>query len=382
MMAAEKIFKIKSGCLSFLYRRIFRNFFFLLEAEKIHDFILGFGELLGSFPWAVKAVGFFFDYQNAALQQEILGIKFRNPIGLAAGFDKDARLTAILPAVGFGFAEVGSITGCPCSGNPKPRLWRLPKSRSLVINYGLKNEGSRKIALRLGGKKFAIPIGTSVAKTNSPQTVETEAGIADYAKAYRALADLGSYTTVNISCPNAFGGEPFTDPERLEKLLGSLETIPTRKPVFIKLSPDLSREEIEGIIGVSRRHKIDGFICANLTKNRNNPAIIDGNVPEKGGISGKVEEKLVDDLIGYVYRRTGGRFVIIGCGGVFTAEDAYRKIRLGATLVQMITGMIFEGPQVIGQINSRLVELLRRDGFKNISPAVGVDNPVKLNPEG
>ena len=171
-----------------------------------------------------------FNYSNSVLEQTILGIKFKNPVGLAAGFEKNAELTQILPSVGFGFEEIGSITGEPCEGNPKPRLWRLPKSKALIVYYGLKNNGAEEVSKRLAGKNFSIPIGTSVAKTNNSQIVSTEAGIADYLKAYRLLSDIGAYTTINISCPNTSGGQPFTDPQKLEQLLQEISKLPKTKP--------------------------------------------------------------------------------------------------------------------------------------------------------
>ena len=159
----------------------------------------------------------------------------------------------------------------------------------------------------------------------------------------------------------------------LDALLSKIDTAQTDKPIFLKLSPYLKWEEIDAIIGVAKRHRVTGFVCSNLTKNRDNKKIIDGVVPEKGGMSGKVVEDLSNDLIRYCYRATKGAMVIIGCGGVFSAGDAYKKIKAGASLVQMITGMIFEGPQVISQINRGLVALLERDGFENISQAKGSD---------
>jgi dihydroorotate dehydrogenase len=276
--------------------------------------------------------------------------------------------------MGFGFAEVGSITGEPCEGNSKPRLWRLEKSKGLVVYYGLKNEGCERIARRLKNKTFQISIGTSIAKTNSKKTIGFEEGIADYLKSYKKFADIGAYFAINISCPNAFGGKDFENAKRLDKLLAKIDDIPTRKPVLLKISPGPKREEIDQIIEVSRRHKVAGFICTNVTENRGNKKIIDKSVPEKGGISGKPLEDLANDLISYVYRKTRGEFIIIGCGGVFSAEDAYKKIKLGASLVQIFTGMIYEGPQVISEINQGLVNLLKKDGFTNISQAVGVEN--------
>jgi dihydroorotate dehydrogenase len=198
-------------------------------------------------------------------------------------------------------------------------------------------------------------------------------GINDYAQAFGIFAEIGSFTTVNISCPNAFGGQPFTEPEMLEALLFRLEEVPTKKPTFVKFSPDLDFKKIDELLEVIGRHKIQGIICSNLTKDRNNKNILETNLPQNGGLSGKVVEKLADELIAYVYKKTKGKYVVVGCGGVFSAEDAYKKIRLGASLIQLITGMIYEGPQVIGEINAGLEKLLLRDGFKNISEAVGVD---------
>ena len=360
-----------SAAIGFLYRNMMKPVLFRFDPEDVHDRFTAVGETLGRCALTRAVLRGLLAYAHPRLEQEILGIKFPNPIGLAAGFDKDAYLTDIIPAVGFGFEEVGSVTGRACAGNARPRLWRLPKSQSLAVYYGLKNEGCEKIAARLAGKKFAVPIGTSVAMTNCKENGELAAGVEDFAAAFAAFANIGSYTTVNISCPNAFGGQPFVAPDRLEALLSRLDLIPTGKPVFLKLSPDLSEKELDGVLEAVARHRVHGFICTNLTKKRENDRIIDANVPDKGGLSGRVVAGLAEAMIGRVYRRTGGRYVIIGCGGVFSAEDAFRQIRLGASLVQMITGMIFEGPQVVGQINNGLVRLLDRHGFKTIRDAVG-----------
>src|SRR4030042_3231233 len=195
----------------FFYKNLLQPIFFQIDPETIHDVMVSFGQFLGNYSFLRKFTGLLFYYQNKKLEQKILGIKFRNPIGLAAGFDKNAQLTDILPFVGFGFCEVGSITGEPCEGNPKPRLWRLKKSKGLLVYYGLKNDGCEILSKKLEDKKFSIPVGTNIAKTNSKKTVEVDAGISDYVKAFRKFADIGDYFTINISCPNAFGGQPFTD---------------------------------------------------------------------------------------------------------------------------------------------------------------------------
>lgn len=357
---------------AFLYKHLFKPVAFAMDPEFVHDRVLGLGKLLGKFGISRRLAKSLFFYAHPSLEQDILGIHFANPIGLAAGFDKNAELTDILPSVGFGFAEVGSITGEASPGNPGKRLWRLPKSESLLVYYGLKNQGANVLAKKLSSKSFEFPVGISVAKTNSPDTVEQVKGVADYVKAFNLFADIGSYTTINISCPNAFGGQPFTDPESLEALLSEVDKIETRKPVFIKLSPDLGMERVDELLAVIDKHRVQGIICSNLTKNRANPNIKEAYVPEVGGMSGKVVEGLANELIAHVYKKTQGKYVIVGCGGVFTAEDAYRKIKLGASLIQMITGMVYQGPQVVGEINRGLVELLKKDGYENISEAVGV----------
>ncbi|HEY4509271.1 MAG TPA: quinone-dependent dihydroorotate dehydrogenase [Candidatus Paceibacterota bacterium] len=364
----------RNKVVSNLYRNLLKPVFFHNDPEFVHDCMTGFGAFLGRYTLGQRMTKSFFDYENSALIQDVLGISFRNPIGLSAGFDKNAELVDILPSVGFGFAEIGSITGNPCLGNAKPRLWRLPKSKSLLVYYGLKNDGCVAIAEKLHDKFFTIPMGMSIAMTNCEENLVLENAIKDYAKAFATMEPFGNYITINISCPNALGGQPFIAPDKLEHLLDTLDKIPSQKPIFIKLSPDLSNAELDALLDVARRHRVHGIICTNLSKKRDNPKIIDAGIPSKGGFSGKVVQQLSDDMLSYIYKKEGQRFILVGCGGVFTAEDAYKKIRLGASLVQLITGMIFEGPQVISQINQGLAELLKRDGFANIKEAVGVDS--------
>lgn len=370
----RKVYTILMTTFRVLYKYLFKPVAFSMDPEFVHDRVLNTGVLLGKTRAGRALTKKLFYYASPALEQTLLGIRFPNPIGLAAGFDKNAQLTDILPDVGFGFAELGSITGEPCAGNPGTRLWRLPQSQSLLVYYGLKNDGAEAIAKRLSNRTFRIPIGTSMAKTNNKETVSLEGGIADYAKAYECMANIGSYTTINISCPNTYGGQPFTDPARLDALLTRIDAIASPKPVFIKLSPDLDMSGVDALLDVITKHKVQGIICSNLTKNRNNSHIQETDVPNTGGMSGKVVEELSNQLITHVYKRMGKQYIIVGCGGVFTAEDAYKKIRLGASLIQLITGMVYQGPQTIGEINRGLVTLLARDGYKNISQAVGVDN--------
>jgi dihydroorotate dehydrogenase len=373
-MISNIFLKSRNFILSLLYKSIFRPLAFIIDPETIHDRTIKIGKIIGSYNVTRKTIKFLFSFSHPILEQNILGIHFSNPVGLAAGFDKNAELIDILPSIGFGFAEVGSITGKPCPGNNKPRLWRLKKSKALLVNYGLKNDGAEIISQHLKNKKFEIPIGISIAKTNIPDTINLEEGIKDYLKVCQLFIDIGNYWTINISCPNSFGGEPFTKPENLDKLLTEIDKIKTSKPIFLKLSPDLSRSEIDNILDVIKNHNIHGFICTNLTKKRN--IIYEKNISEKGGISGKPLKNISNEIISYVYRRTKGQYLIIGAGGIFSAIDAYEKIKKGASLVQLITGMIFEGPQLISSINMGLVELLKKDGFSSIKEAIGSENKI------
>ena len=362
---------IKQHIFRFLYKYIGKPVFFRIDPEVTHDMVLWFGRMLGKYSLLQKCTRWCFDYRNPALSQHLAGIHFPNPVGVAAGFDKNAQLMSILPEVGFGFEEIGSVTGKPCAGNAKPRLWRLKKSQSLLVYYGLKNDGCEVVKTRVAGKSFRFPIGISIAKTNNTETVDAQKGIADYVQSYRTLATYADYIAINISCPNSFGGLAFTDAHLLDQLLAEIEKEPLKKPVFLKLSPDLQEKDIDAILLVCEKYTITGFICSNLTKVRKNEKIVDVVPSKNGGMSGKVVADLANSCIKYIYKKTQGKYIIVGCGGITTAHDAYEKIKAGATLVQLITGMIFEGPQVIGEINKGLVELLKKDGYTNISQAIG-----------
>lgn len=361
-----------------IYRRLVKPVFFRFDPEFVHDKIIITGRILGTNSISRKLTRILFHYQSPNLELTLAGIKFQNPVGLSAGFDKDAQLIKILPEVGFGFMELGSVTLNSYVGNPKPRLVRLPKSKGLIVYYGLKNEGVRKFAARVlsSGKNKSV-IGISVAKTNSAETASVEGGVQDYYQCLKYLAQqkVGDYYTINISCPNTFGGEPFTTPDRLDKLLSKLSSLQISKPVFVKLPINLSLDEFDRLLKVCINYKITGVVIGNLTKVRD-PKLIKDTIPEniKGGISGKPTEALSNQLISYTYRNYRDKLLIIGVGGIFSAEDAYKKIKLGASLVQLITGMIFQGPQLIGEINMELAKLVEQDGYKNITQAIGVEH--------
>lgn len=366
---------LKYTIIGFLYRNILKRFLFLFSPEFIHNRFSQVGHLLGANFITRKFTAIIFNYKNSSLSQNIAGIKFPNPVGLSAGFDKNANLINIVSSIGFGFTEIGSITLDPYEGNPKPRLFRLKKSRGLVVYFGLKNIGVIEIIKKIKSQlKTKAVMGISVAKTNSAKTAQLENAIKDYIETLKQLqsSNTGDFYVINISCPNAFGGEPFTTEDRLEKLLKEIAKLKITKPLFVKMPINLSTLEFDSLLKTIVKYNLTGVIIGNLTKIRDSNLILD-TIPEKikGGISGKPTEKLSNDLIKYTYQNYGKKLIIIGVGGVFSAEDAYTKIKLGASLVGLITGMIFNGPQLIGEINYKLTKLLEKDGFKNISEAVG-----------
>ncbi|MEI7578509.1 MAG: quinone-dependent dihydroorotate dehydrogenase [bacterium] len=362
--------------IAWVYQNFLKKILFKRDPEDVHDSFIKIGNILGKFAITRFFTRLFFRYRNPMLEQEVAGITFKNPVGLSEGFDKDANLIDILPEVGFGFNQIGSITWFSYAGNAKPRLIRLPNSRGIIVNYGLKNIGAKKISENLEKHgKTNIPLSISIAKTNSPETCTIDQGIEDYFNSYKLLNEknLGDFYTLNISCPNTFGGEPFTTPEKLDALLKKIREIKSARPLFIKMPINLSWNRIAQLLKVAVRYEVTGVIIGNLNKDRSNISSKDKVTEEmKGGISGKPTWKLGNKLIEKTYKQFGKKLIIIGVGGIFSAEDAYEKIKLGATLVQLITGMIFEGPQLIGQINKGLVKLLKQDGYKNISEAIGV----------
>ena len=374
--------------MGFLYQKIIKPILFCFPADGVHTFFLKVGSFLGEssfFRWITKKV---FYFNNDSLKQKISGISFHNPIGLAAGFDYDADLIKIIPSVSFGFHTVGTVTNLPYNGNPKPMLGRLPKSKSLLVNKGFKNKGilsvlkkiSKKVAssaTRRGGGN--IPLGISIGATNKTYKDTEEMANDVIASFERVLEkDCCDYFELNISCPNLINvqnlKDKFDDPIGLGLLLNKLSFLKINKPLFIKMYLEKSVEDTLLLCEVASRYKwVSGFIFSNLIKDRTN-LLFDkeeiGKIGE-GNFSGKPTEKLSNELISAVYQKYKDRFILIGCGGIFTGENAYEKIKRGATLVQMITGMIYEGPNQIGKINKELVKLLKKDGYKNISEAIG-----------
>ncbi len=344
----------------------------------MHDSFVALGEMLGNIPGGRALVRAVCGYEHPSLKIKTLGIDFQNPVGLAAGFDKDARLTKIIPSVGFGFMESGTVTQFSYGGNPGRRLLRLPDDRSLIVYYGLKNIGAEAIKTKLPRLlPFKIPVGLNIGKTNRAD-IKGEQSVEDYVATYRMLAPYFTYATLNVSCPNAEDGRLFQDPQLLDALLMAFSKEKKRGPLFLKISSDLTVREVDEILAVVQKYPfVDGFVVGNLAKRRDAVRLKSLerrlNLLPHGGISGAPLRELSTNLIRHIYRRTGGRYVLIGVGGVFTAEDAYEKIKAGASLVQIVTGLVYGGPAIVKKINKGLVELLARDGYEHVSEAVGAE---------
>lgn len=365
--------------LRFVYKTFFKPILFLFDAEFVHEKMLSFGELVAKFrvkKWFLKQI---FGRKYPELKHNILGIEFDSPVGLAAGFDYEAKLTQILPSLGFGFQAVGTITNQSYEGNLKPRLGRLPKSMSLMVNKGFKNKGAKEISEKLARLNFQNVVGVSIGVTNTEKITTIEQGIEDIVSAFKTFENSdvkNSFYELNISCPNLKVQVDFYAPENLKKLLQAVNSLlGIKKPIFIKMPINITDDEALAMLKIISEEKMAGVIFGNLQKDRNNEVLVQEEVKRfsVGNFSGKPTEKRSNELIKLTYQNFGKQLVIIGCGGVFCPEDAYKKIKLGASLVQLITGLIFQGPQLVAEINHGLVKLLQKDGFKNINEAVGVE---------
>jgi dihydroorotate dehydrogenase subfamily 2 len=359
------------------YRIIAKPIFFLQDPEKVHTRITHIGQRLGASPAIRGILSGLFRSHDPILSQSLFQISFESPIGLAAGFDYEARLTQILPCLGFGFGTVGTITNAPYEGNPRPMLGRLPKSRSLMVNKGFKNLGMAATLKSLKGTTFAYHAGISIGKTNTAELKTQKSAVEDIISAFK-MAEASdvpfSYYELNISCPNLQGSIEFYEPAHLEELLAAVGALSLAKPVWIKMPLTKTDEEAKKMLDVIVRHSfVKAVIFGNLQRDRTTPTLDQDEVKQfpKGNFSGVPCRERSDELIRLAFQNYGSRIAIIGCGGVFSAEDAYRKIRLGASLVELITGLIFEGPQLVSEINLQLGEFLRRDGYRSIAEAVG-----------
>lgn len=364
--------------IEFAYLRLIKPILFAMSPDKAHSFIISIMHGAGKFAPARSLANQLFGKKYPELKTEFRGLTIESPVGLSAGLDKNGQVVPIINRLGFGMSTVGSVTAKECVGNQRPWFHRLPQSQSLVVYAGLPNEGVKKVLknVDINAKYYSkkYPVILSVARKNSPDVTTEKQSIDDYVVSIKAGEKSPNIKMIeiNISCPNAFGGELFTRVSSFEALIKQVSLLNIKKPIIIKMPSDLVWADFKKIIDIALKNNIDIFSISNLAKDR--ALITEELSPEiRGGLSGKPLQKLSDQLIKKTYKTYGKKVTIIGIGGIFNAEDAYKKIRLGASYVELITGMIFMGPQLAAQINYDLTKLLKRDGYKHISEAVGVD---------
>ena len=375
-----------------MYKHVLKPILFILSPDATHKLVIFCGRIIQKISLARWLVRKCCRHDDAVLEQKIDGLSFSNPIGLAAGFDKNVQLSPLMEDIGFGFASGGSVTLEPRKGNQRPWFYRLPKTQSVVVYAGMPNYGLEKISpyIKSNQKKIqAMPVVISVAVVANKTTrdrmghnLSEEVIINDVKKATKYIIKnkLASIIEINISCPNA-GKEPFIHPEPLEKLLTALDGISRHKvPFWIKMPHLYDIEQFDSLLRVIIKHNVQSVTVANLVKDRSRVDIKDPLADVvRGGLSGMPTREHSLRLIRHTYENYGDKLKIVGVGGVFTAEDAYMKIKSGASLVGLITGLFFEGPQLIGRINKELATLLKNDGFSHISEAIGAD--VKKSPK-
>lgn len=362
------------------YRNLGTKLFFRFDSEPIHEFMLDTGELLGRIPGVPAIVGATLRIRRENLHTSVAGISFDVPIGLSAGFDHEAQLPRIIGALGFGFESVGTITNKPYGGNPMPQMKRLVKSQAILVNKGFKTTGIDAVLARLKGVRFPVPVGISIGRTNT-EAHETHAdAIADIAESFTKVKASGvpfAYYELNISCPNLLKDISFYIPEKLDALLSVLDVRTLGKPLFLKMPITIEDDAIRALLDVAIRHGVAAVTFGNLLKDRDDPAFDKNEIASvahyKGNWAGKPTQRRSDELVRLAYIHCKGALAVVGCGGVFTAADAYRKVRLGASLVQLAAGAVFMGPQVAAEISIGLSDMLKRDGFVRLADAVGAD---------
>ena len=337
-----------------LYKFLIRPALFLLPAEKAHHFTFAlFGGLM-KIPGLLSLTRTIFKRSDKSLEKELWGIKFPNPVGLAAGFDKDAKLYRELSALGFGFIEVGTITPKGQPGNPSPRLFRLPKDQGLINRLGFNNQGVEAAVERLKNKPKGLIIGGNIGKN---KTTPNDKATEDYLISFRALHAYVDYFVVNVSSPNTPNLRELQDKEPLKRLLITLQeenkNFAAPKPILLKIAPDLTAGQLNDIIDLIQEIALDGLIATNTTIDRSGLITADKEVAAigAGGLSGKPLEKRSTEVIKYIAQRSNKAFPIIAVGGVMSPEDALAKLEAGADLVQLYTGFIYEGPSLISRIN-------------------------------
>jgi dihydroorotate dehydrogenase len=360
---------------------LLRPFLFTLPAESAHE--VGTHALATTLATgaARRMARRHFTIDDPALQVRVWDIEFPNPVGLAAGFDKRGELFNALGALGFGHVEIGTVTARAQEGNPRPRLFRLSRDRALLNRMGFNNPGADHVAARLARTSIEPVLGINLGKS---KVVALEEAAADYLYSFDQLERFGRYIVVNVSSPNTPGLRQLQDAKPLRELISTLRTRATElaaergdaaKPILVKIAPDLSDPQIDEAVDIAREEGASGIIATNTTISREGLRTAADRVAAlgAGGISGAPLRERANDIVARIYRRTDGRLPIIGVGGIFTAEDAWQRIRAGASMVQVYTGFIYQGPAIARDINRGLLRRLRSERLTSVADAVGRD---------
>jgi len=305
------------------------------------------------------------DFFDPRLEQTLFGVRFPNPLGLAAGFDKNARALNFWHQLGFGFVECGTVTYHAQPGNPKPRMFRLPEDRALINRLGFNNDGAREVAGRLAESRSKIPVGVNLGKSKVTELADAPK---DYQESFRLLRSFGQYFVVNVSSPNTPGLRTLQEKGPLMEILSAMREVDAEKPLFVKVAPDLELSALEDVIAVAHEARLTGLIATNTTLSRDG---IRSDPGEAGGLSGAPLKQRADNFLAHVARGCDPSLILMGVGGIGTGRDIYDKIARGAHLTQLYTGWIYGGPHMVPGALAELVALLERDGFKSLAELRG-----------
>ncbi|MCW3083865.1 MAG: quinone-dependent dihydroorotate dehydrogenase [Bacteroidetes bacterium] len=342
-----------------MYKILLKPVFFLFDPENIHHWVFSTIKFLCKIPGVPALLKSVYVVNDKRLEQTLFGLTFPNPVGLAAGFDKDAKLFDELGYYGFGFIEIGTLTPVAQPGNEKPRMFRLPEDEGLINRMGFNNGGVAAAAERLKKRKTKIIIGGNIGKN---KVTPNEEAVSDYEKCFEALFDHVDYFVVNVSSPNTPNLRALQDKEPLTHLLNRVKELNAKKnnpkPILLKIAPDLTDGQLDDIIGIVKETKIDGVVATNTTISRENLKTSPTRLEEigAGGLSGKPVRNRSTEVIRYLSEKSGKAFPIIAVGGIHTGEDAIEKLNAGASLVQIYTGFIYEGPGIVKRINKKILK--------------------------
>lgn len=340
-----------------MYKNVIRPILFRTDPEKIHHLVFNLLSWSGKIPALLPAIRAKFYYRNQSLSKQVFGLTFENPVGLAAGFDKDAKLIDELACFGFGFIEIGTLTPKGQPGNDRPRLFRIPEDKALINRMGFNNQGVLAAVERLKRRKSSVVVGGNIGKN---KTTPNEKALDDYGFCFEALYPHVDYFVVNVSSPNTPGLRELQEKEPLKRLLRFVVDLSKSKqkykPVLLKIAPDLSKEQLDDVIAILKETRTDGVIATNTTVSREGLSIAPEAIASigMGGLSGAPLKKRSTEIIVYLREKLGPSYPIVAAGGIMNADDAIEKINAGADLVQVYTGFIYEGPSLAGDINRKL----------------------------